>query len=308
MLKYAVILLDKTATPFCHADNPYTEPELMPLPTLKEAIRWCMKENLNIQFVYPGYPLPQEYLEAIDSIDHVDIKHVDDADVVVVNGLEEFKQLDVEGKAVVLRICKSELLGDIKQLANACAEAAHISVVITDVDKMDDADFDAYKADLEAAADDLAQSYTDGKIPHLNLLTDRLALDKMNNCNAGWESITIAPNGKFYICPAFYFEDEADSVGSLVEGLNIQNRQLYQLKYAPICRTCDAYHCRRCVWLNRKTTLEVNTPGREQCVAAHLERNAARRLQQSLAGKGLQTAAAEIKEIDYLDPFNNIKR
>ena len=147
----------------------------------------------------------------------------------------------------------------------------------------------------------------------LNLLTDRMMLDKMNNCNAGWESITLAPDGHFYVCPAFYLADENEdfglgkakySVGDLSSGLDIKNPQLYRLDHAPLCRKCDAYQCRRCVWLNRKTTFEINTPSHEQCVVAHLERNASRDLLASIRTLGTFLPDKEIKEITDLDPFD----
>ena len=117
-------------------------------------------------------------------------------------------------------------------------------------------------------------------------------------CNI--ENILNATNGKFYVCPAFYYEDEADSIGDLEHGLDIKNKQLYKLDYAPICRHCDAYQCKRCIWLNRKTTLEVNTPSHEQCVVAHLERNARRELLQNIRKHGTFLPEQEkIKEIDY---------
>ena len=81
----------------------------------------------------------------------------------------------------------------------------------------------------------------------------------MNNCGAGDTTITLAPDGKFYIRPAFYLTDEVDalgrlnySIGDLQNGMNIKNSQLYKLDYAPLCRQCDAYQCKRCIWLNRK--------------------------------------------------------
>ena len=144
----------------------------------------------------------------------------------------------------------------------------------------------------------------------LNLLTDRIMLTAMNNCNAGWESIALAPNGKFYACPAFYQTkcqtaiDETDvSIGDLHQGVNIKNPQLYKLSHAPLCRNCDAYHCKRCVWLNRKTTFEINTPGHEQCVVAHIERNVSRELLTNIRKHGTFMPEINIKEIDYLDPF-----
>ena len=146
-----------------------------------------------------------------------------------------------------------------------------------------------------------------------------MILEKMNNCNAGWENITLASDGKFYVCPAFYHSQIIDgteisinevskkgySIGNLISGLNIKNPQLYRLDHAPICSKCDAYQCRRCVWLNRKTTCEVNTPSHEQCVVAHLERNASRELLNNIRRHGyFLPEKEEIKKIDNLDPFN----
>ena len=125
------------------------------------------------------------------------------------------------------------------------------------------------------------------------------------------ENITLAPDGKFYVCPAFYqsdsktsIEDKAPSIGDLQNGLDIKNPQLYKLSHAPLCRNCDAYQCKRCVWLNRKTTLEVNIPSREQCVMAHVERNVSRDLLESIRKYGTFMPEVEIKEISYLDPFD----
>lgn len=88
----------------------------------------------------------------------------------------------------------------------------------------------------------------------------------------------------------------------------IKNCQLYKLKYAPLCRECDAYQCKRCIFLNKKLTREVNIPSREQCVMAHIERNASRLLLLSLREHIVYMPQTEIKEIAYLDPFDNINK
>ncbi len=311
MLKYVVILLDRQSAPFCHADCPHTDSELMPLDTLKRAIFWAMTENLMIQFVYPDRDLPAEYLDVIDTIDHVDIRSGaapsrPAADILVFNSFAELS--DIDGKAIVIRAPWAEVCVGADALRKAMARASHVSLVIKDVERMTDADREDYKALLAALTDEAEKLIAAGTPPQVNVLTDRLLLDKMNNCNAGWESVTIAPNGRFYVCPAFYYDDEADSVGSLETGLDIKNPQLYRLDHAPICRECDAYQCRRCVWLNRRTTLEVNTPGREQCMAAHLERNASRALLEKVRRHGVWLEGRDIPAIDYLDPFDKIPK
>ncbi|MBP5542193.1 MAG: CXXX repeat peptide maturase [Bacteroidales bacterium] len=307
MMQYLVILLDDTSVSYCHADNPYTQRRLINLDDLKAGILYAMKENLMIQFVYPDYELPQEYLEVIDTIDHHDIKPVGmgKADVVVLHtpparwatspNLGE----ELADAVCVLRVKKEELLGCGDSIAGLLPKVQRLNIVITDVETFTDEDLKEYNALLDMWAEVLKGEYLAGHTPQLNLLTDRMMLTKPNHCNAGVENITLAPNGKYYLCPAFYYSNPDDSIDPQI----IKNQQLLRLDHAPLCRHCDAYQCRRCVWLNRKTTCEVNTPSHEQCVVAHAERNAARRLLDSIRAAGEFMPEVEIKEINYTDPF-----
>lgn len=303
MLQYLIILLDDTSTSFCHYENPKTERRLISLETLRQGIRFAMMENLMIQFVYPDYELPQEYQEVIESIDHSKIKpYKEGADVWVTDNVENVRS----EIPVVLCLDKKNLFANEDKISETLGRISRLNIVLTDVESFTEEDFAYYKSLLGKLSDSLEQLYVDGETPQLNLLTDRMMLKQMNNCGAGDTTITLAPNGKFYICPAFYYEDEADSIGDLENGLDIKNKQLYRLDHAPICRHCDAWQCKRCVWLNRKTTLEVNTPSHEQCVLAHLERNASRDLLNDIRKHGtFLPEQEEIKEIDYLDPFDN---
>lgn len=321
MLQYLIILLDDTSTSYCHYTNPRTERHLISLDDLRAGILFGMKENLMIQFVYPDYELPQEYKDVVETIDHSKICHPNakDADVIVFNDWQEMVGYSFDAKkAYVLRISKADLFAQLELVKSVLGKVARLNVVITDVETFTDADFETYKTCLAEWADELERLYAAGGSPQFNLLTDRMMLDKMNNCGAGDTNITLAPDGRFYICPAFYLDAPIDgtekslgdvcnkgfSVGSLAEGLDIKNPQLYKLSHAPLCRNCDAYQCKRCVWLNRKTTLEVNTPSHEQCVVAHLERNASSNLLTAIRKHGEFLAGNEIKEITYLDPFD----
>ena len=78
------------------------------------------------------------------------------------------------------------------------------------------------------------------------------------------------------------------------------------MEYAPICRICDAYQCKRCIWLNRKMTLEVNTPSHEQCIMSHIERNTSKLLL-DIINRDNTLIDNNIKEINYIDPFDRIK-
>lgn len=306
MLTYLIILLDDTSVSFCHYLVPEKERRLIALDDLKAGVLFAMKENLNVQFVYPDYELPTAYTEIIDSIDHTDIvpKRLGvETDVIVMKGWDD----DVpEDCMCILHTTRQQLADNLQRVETLLSKISRLNIVLTDVESFKDEDIDNYKKTLGSLSDSIVKLYQNGKNVQLNLLTDRMMLNKMNNCGAGNTSLTLAPNGKFYVCPAFYYDNEADSIGDLKAGLDIKNKQLYQLDYAPICSHCDAWQCKRCIWLNQKTTLEVNTPSHQQCVLAHIERNASRELLNNIRDYGTFLPEQEdICEINYLDPFDN---
>ncbi len=315
MIKYLIIQLDDTSVSYCHYPNAGV-PRLISLDDLRVGILWAMKENATVQFVYPAYRLPDGYSDLIESIDHAkvvpaqceDVSLIEVADVVVFDGLDGIDgYIFRKDAAYVVRVGKDKLMDNAGTVGGLLSKASRLNVVITDIDRFTDADFEKYKVFLAGLSDMVKELYLNGNAVQLNLLTDRMMLDRMNNCNAGWETIALAPNGRFYICPAFY-GDGSEAVGDLHGGLDIKNPQLYRLDHAPICRKCDAWQCRRCVWLNRCFTFEINTPSYEQCVVSHLERNASRQLLLKLQSAGLQLPQSEIPEVAYIDPFEIVKK
>ncbi len=313
-LQYLVILLDDTSVAYCHADNPLTERRLMPLDTLRQAIRFGMKQNLMIQYVYPDYDLPEEYNAVIESIDNMKIGR----DIPVYNGVPAH----ITDKTAVVRLTIQEFIDKQYDIAALLPQVERLNICLTDIDTFTDAQAEDYKKALSTLSKVASNLYTkaaqSGEQPlSINTLTGRLSLTEMHNCDAGIGNITVAPNGKFYLCPAFYYDeqmgvsnrmnhktqDATRSVGDLENGLSIPNKQLLQLDHAPLCRICDAYHCHRCIWLNERLTWDANTPSHQQCVLAHIERNATRTLQQTLQEAGFHFST-EIPQIAYLDPFD----
>lgn len=306
MLKYLIVMLDDTSVSYCYYDSLSRKPRLMPLDVLKAGLTWAMKENLMVQVVYPDREISEEYLAAINEVDHVDIVAGDRVgDVRVFNGIETLARHGRADGLCVLRLTYGELCDHAGEIADILERCGDMNIVITDIECMDDDDFDAYRQALDALSRRLADMLDAGKAVRLNLLTDRLQLERMKNCNAGVESITLAPDGRFYVCPAFYL-DGSTAVGEPSRWVEIKNCRLLTLEGSPICRNCDAYHCRRCAWLNGRMTLEVNTPGHRQCVVSHIERNASRQLLSLVNDGGRVRIDRVIPKIDYLDPFEKI--
>ena len=309
MLQNLIIILDDTSLPFCCYENPMTQRRLMAIEILREGILFALKENLSVQVIYPDYQIPLEYEDELRKIDHLKIsEHQSNKEAVcLIKWDTPFSDFISDG-IYILRTNKDNLFKNYSQLVKIIAKVKKLNLIITDVESFTKKDFEQYQDILSDISSEVLELFNRGIVPNLNVLTDRLYLSAMNNCNAGEDSITLAPNGKFYICPAFYHNSEY-SIGDTKSGLNILNSRLYQYKYAPICNKCDAFHCKHCIWLNYATTYEVNTPSHEQCYLSHVERNASMELLKSLKKLGVPLVQGiTIDKIDYIDPFDKIKK
>lgn len=307
MLKYLIVMLDEASVPFCHHEPSQHKESEISAADLKSAIHLGMKENLSIQFVYPNHPVSAELEEIVESIDHVKIKpYPSEQEDILVADIGNLPD-EARNETVVIRASIKELSQKVDEIEKAIYRFKRMNIILKEPDSVSEEEAETYKAFLDRITDYIvAQTKLGQELPQLNILTDRILLNKMNSCGAGDESITVAPDGKFYVCPAFYYDGD-DAVEWKDNELKLPNAQLYRLDHAPICRECDAFQCHRCVWLNKRRTLEVNTPGHMQCVLSHLERNASQRLLVKLREIGSFMSKTEIAEIDYLDPFYKLK-
>ena len=313
MLKYIVIPLAENAVSYCHYNKTGEEANTISEDVLQKTIRYAMLENLHATFVFPNQSIPENYLAIINTISHTKIAPINSplasiANIIVAEGLAELDCSKISNNQIlVLRISCGEI-GCITQIYNNLkGTVARINIIITDIDKSNDKIYDEYKSILSELQLKVSEELQENNHTQINLLSDRLYLTGMNNCNAGYESMALMPNGKFYPCPGFYYDNPDEDFGDIEQGVSVKNQQLYRLDHAPICSHCDAYQCRRCVWQNRRTTLEVNTPSKEQCVWSHIERNVSGNILSSIR-KNMGEMALQpvsIPEINYLDPFDN---
>lgn len=305
-----IILLHTKSVSYCYYENKCDAENWIRLDVLKEGIRFALKNNLHVQFVYPIQDLPKNYKEIVNGIKHLNIAPCnfkgEDNTIRVFTLLNDFSCNTSYTHNCILHIKFSQIEETINQIIAKENYFNRLNIVIDDIESIKDLDMERYRSYLGKLSLHIKNMYDRQKEIHINLLTDRIFLHEMNNCNAGICNLTLAPNGSFYVCPAFYFNNPNDNIGNLQSGVIIKNKQLYQLEYAPICRICDAYQCKRCVWLNRKMTLEVNTPSHEQCIVSHIERNMSKSLLDAINQDNI-LIDNKIEEINYMDPFDKIK-
>ncbi|MBN2441267.1 MAG: CXXX repeat peptide maturase [Spirochaetales bacterium] len=315
MLKYLIALINKQAPSFCYYKNETAQsdtPELMPMETLKNVITFAQSQNLSINFLGISSSLPKKYIEEINSYENhakfISITEEGDESnsIFILDSHQKDIIKDLKDSAlrnIILRLEKKHINDFLPIVQSLLIKCKRLNLCLLDVYEYDQDDLKSYKSQLDDLGKILVSEYKAGHPIEFNFLSDRILLKGMNNCNAGIEHITVGPNGNFYICPGFYEKEKQNSVGNLTEGLHILNKQLLEIGHAPICSICDAYHCKRCIYLNKKSTLEVNTPSYQQCATSHLERDTSRIMLTELKEVEPFNEMDPIEELDYIDPL-----
>lgn len=313
MIQYLIVILDRSSVPFCSYEAGY-EPSLIPLDILRKAVSYAVRNNLSINFLYGDGPLPPEYERTIEDTDHIKIASIRHAGqypdaVFVMDGPEDREYIDLLGVSginnVILRIGTAHMALLASMVTGLIGRFKRLNIIVKDPHMMKDENFSVYSDQLARVRNMLEDEYKKRNFIEVNAISDRVFLTNMNNCSAGGRHMTVAPNGKFYVCPAFYYDGEENDAGSLDTFIDVKNMRLLELEYAPVCRNCDAWHCKRCIYLNRKLTSELNTPSRQQCVLAHLEREQSRIfLENAGIEMGLNGRVPAIPALDYRDPFD----
>lgn len=291
MLRYLVIMLDASAPSFCYyPDPPKGDSQKMSVDTLRQAVYFAQTHALSVN-VLAGEMPGEEIRRELDKINHIFIGP--DAatndfvwDITVLGPDDDFAALRPNpDKNLILRIPLArmeEIPGIVSALSG---KFLRLNIILEDSWQMTPELAPAYRKVLDSVP-----ALPEGV--QLDILTDRPALAGPRHCGAGDVHLTVAPDGKLYICPGFFFDDPSRSCGDVFFGPDIPLPELFKLEKAPICRACDAWQCKRCVWMNHRRTREVNTPSRGQCITAHVERNKALPDNPSV----------------YLDPFEIIGR
>lgn len=299
-MQYLIILYDSAAPSFCYYPSP-AKGEKMSLETLRKAVLFAHKEGLAVNVLTGAEPLPEDAKAVLDGIVHNiiapwDYPHDNVNNVWVASLSPEFTASNLSlssDRDLILRVPREELASLVLAVRSLQGRCRRVNLQMLDQNRYTEEDFKTYEGQLAGLSEIVLASGME-----INVITDRLALTGMNSCGAGDSMITVAPDGKLYVCPGFYYDGQP-ACGDVETGLDLPNARLYKLEYAPICRRCDAWQCRRCVWMNRRATGEVNTPSRGQCVAAHKERHASVLL--SLKG------SAPLEDVPYEDPLELIK-
>lgn len=309
------ILLSSQTPQICGYPIGNIEPKTIDLSVLQEYFKLCRDNNYFINILYPTIQLNTHYLELLNSIEaqrtipytqqSTQYKLEDGVIFTVTLGQELHTGFSCMNVILLVDFHNISTLGNyVERLFNNNIIRVNL---VSDLSKISlDFDFDAYKTQLTKIANVLFDFYKSNQPRYLNVLTDIVLLEKMNNCNAGITHVTLGPDGKLYICPAFYYSGHPLVGSSFTLPARLTN--ILDYKNAVVCKSCDALHCRRCIFDNFNKTCEYNIPGEVQCIISHIEREVSFDLQKKLLNETTFNSFKNIlTEKDYIDPFTNVK-
>lgn len=123
----------------------------------------------------------------------------------------------------------------------------------------------------------LEKIHSNQKLKHtsINLFDDKALA---NDCCSGISDFALAPNGKLYICPGYYFNGY-QPIGSLDSDMNIKELGVLKREKSPQCKTCLNTSCMRCSLDGMKKTKMMNLPSTVFCEIANIENTFRRNLE-----------------------------
>lgn len=307
------VLLSNDSPPICNYNTINNkERQLLNPDILKKYLEMFKQENYYINFIYPDHKLDDVYEELINVQKYqVTRRYMNEDSKLLLEDREVFvfnvgQPISPEFSCinVILHLGKDGLKVLEEYVEKLFSHGVlRINLVIDDLFLWEKSHLELYQNVLPAINEIIIRYIKKNQQKSFNVVTDRLILDKMNNCNAGLEHITLGPDGRLYLCPAFYYKNQPLDQ----EGLNIlpELEHLLKIENAQICSRCDAYQCKRCFYHNMLYTEELNTPGQKQCIASHIERDASRMLQERLVNEKLMAFPNRnlIVKLNYNDPL-----
>lgn len=296
--KFLYILTGEDMPNYCQYTCNVKSTKIMSDELLKGAEKFCIDNNFipvvvgNKEIEYPHYSIRKN------------LKNDTPFQVIVVD-IDNYKIINNMDSILIYNITVNNINSLSEVVGKLLENAQRVNLNILDMSKWTYNNCKEYKYQLDCLVQRLLSLRKDNIIKSINVLDDIMYRTRHIGCNAGTKNFTLAPNGKIYVCPAFYYEDEENSVCDFGEDINIINKELYGIEKSVLCHVCDNYHCKRCIFLNKQMVGQMNISPEIQCRISTIERNVAKEFQRQLIEIG-KNDFLNIIDMGFDDPIQKI--
>lgn len=280
-LKYLYFITSNDAPAFCNydvvSDKEHDESKMTD-ELYKQGLEFCMEHEL-LPIFLGKYPIDLDPKKKVFfEIDAPRQFMVPSRSITVIE--RKNKNLPITTPVVNYRIDHTDIVTLNEDITFLSKTAKRINLFIKDMQKWSEEDFNNYQAALQGVSQIVIDQYSEHDFSlQINILTDRLfSGDIAKDCRAGINSVALAPNGKFYICPAFFMTNPEMCIGSIDKGIDETKKNHYFRNASAICNSCNALACQRCLHDSVLTTEEICVPSANQCRISYIQANAQKEL------------------------------
>lgn len=303
-LRYLYFVTSDQIKPHCGYQTASKHGEIMSNAVIRKGLQFCLENHMLPIFLGRC----EHGLSRSDNVYHefIDYKILDSEESIPIYYGNDFTVTGSNNNMATYLCTKNSLPHLAHYLISLFKQYIRINMFIQDFDDWNDSDLNEYEKQLSIITCYIIDNYTENKRLQLNVLNDLIHLNQPRDCGAGRSSISMAPNGDFYICPAFYFSNKQNKIGNVDKGFAIEKKSLMKRSSSEPCFDCDVLHCNRCLFSNYSKTNEINIPSDKQCKINYINGRLSNKLRDSLNEQNkLKDVIINKKNIgnyiDYLD-------
>ena len=273
-LKYVYFITSDDAPSFCNYTKRYNEGNYMSKDLYDNALKFCL-DNEVLPIFLGSYEIDLDSEKKV--FFEIDRRRIFKNPQISITVVDEYSE-NIETPVINYILRKNEIRKLKNTIERFCNNGIkRINLFISDMNLWNDSDITLYEDQLHGLCEYVVDLFVErGVFLQINVLSDRIMLEKneTRDCAAGINSVALAPNGKFYVCPGFYFTNPDWNIGNLKDGIDFSEKRKYFRGKSAMCLECDANACKRCLLDNKITTGEVNVPSSTQCKISFVEANA----------------------------------
>ncbi len=312
--KELYFLLSEDYENYCSFNNKNSLRSFMSIDTILKGLKFAYHNFYNPVFVHSKSEFSFENIKDYESYDILHIvpaKFLDKAvdcglkRILPVYDLNSLSYKDPNYENVILNIAASEIEQLYDSVKILLTRTSRININIIDLDKQFD-ELEYRRQMLKIKDLILGIEKSQGIFKEVSLLTDVLFINSHDNCKAGHKTFVLSPNEKLYTCCAIYSNEAKSSIGNINDGISVDyDARLYEIENSNLCRLCDAYQCKNCIYTNKVSTKEVNVSPSFQCRKSHVERLVSSEILNELnqISKFKLNIDKKIAELGYQDPI-----
>ena len=258
--KFLYFIIDENCTPICHYRGD-KQGFSMSTQILEIGLEFAKQENMVPVFIGNPYRLlgkaakKKLHIVYSDTIDQ-ELTNNPICEFIPVYNEHSVKN-PVKSNYCIYTVTRDRLDYLPQDLETIGDYSCGINLKFLDVGQWEANDYSVYAAKL-AGLDESIRSKLN-VIKHTNRCE--------NSCRAGVSEFTLAPNGKLYHCPGYYYEapDSAICTVDEIEKIKSIDTSLYDHSKSPKCTECANTHCEKCTLKSFLFTGFANLPAVEFC-------------------------------------------